>query len=72
MKLFSIFDLGFSIGSPKSKRIFCLVLSALVLAVSFSAHAQQPAKVPRIGRLTGGFLSNNEARMQAFRQGLRN
>jgi putative ABC transport system substrate-binding protein len=34
-------------------------------------EAQQTEKVARIGWLTGGFLSNNTARMQAFQQGLR-
>jgi putative tryptophan/tyrosine transport system substrate-binding protein len=52
-----------------------LVLS-LVLAVSLSdlgslADAQQPAKIPRIGYLSGGFLSSESARTEAFRQGLR-
>jgi putative tryptophan/tyrosine transport system substrate-binding protein len=70
VKQFSILDFGFSIGKPKSKRVYCLALSALLLSVSFSTQAQQSVKTPRIGWVTGGFLSNNEARMQAFRQGL--
>jgi putative ABC transport system substrate-binding protein len=35
------------------------------------AHAQQPAKIPRIGYLTGASLSAIAARAEAFRQGLR-
>jgi putative tryptophan/tyrosine transport system substrate-binding protein len=35
------------------------------------AQAQQPAKVPRIGWVTGGSLSPQAARHEAFRQGLR-
>ena len=52
----------------------CLGLSAiaLVLAVAgAAAQAQQPAKVPRIGYLTGSSLSAAGARTEAFRQGLR-
>jgi len=36
-----------------------------------TAHAQQPTKIPRIGYLIGSSLSNNSARIEAFRQGLR-
>jgi putative ABC transport system substrate-binding protein len=35
------------------------------------AQAQQPKKVPRIGYLSGASLSANAARIEAFRQGLR-
>jgi putative ABC transport system substrate-binding protein len=48
-----------------------LALSALFLALSFPAEAQQPAKVPRIGWLTGGPVFANPATTEAFRQGLR-
>jgi putative ABC transport system substrate-binding protein len=47
-----------------------LTLGATLLALWSSASAQQPAKVPRIGWLTGGVLSTMSARHQAFRQGL--
>jgi putative tryptophan/tyrosine transport system substrate-binding protein len=46
-------------------------LCALLLAVCLPVSAQQPVKVPRIGWLTQGVLSNNQARQQAFQQGLR-
>jgi putative ABC transport system substrate-binding protein len=47
------------------------VLVALLFAISFHAEAQQPKKVPRIGFLIGTFPSANTARIDAFRQGLR-
>jgi putative ABC transport system substrate-binding protein len=48
-----------------------LELCALLFALSYSASAQQPTKVPRIGWITGGSLSSQAARHDAFRQGLR-
>ncbi len=52
-----------------------VVLSILVVAVQLTigliADAQQLAKVPRIGYLTVASLSSNVARIEAFRQGLR-
>ena len=56
------------------RRIFSLVLGALLLALSHPAEAQQPAgKVPRIGFLTTSSASDplNALRLDAFRQGLR-
>jgi putative ABC transport system substrate-binding protein len=49
--------------------IFCLLIT--VLLVTGFAQAQQPAKVPRIGFLIGSSASANAARIEAFRQGLR-
>ena len=51
------------------KTFIYLAISAMLLALSFSAHAQQPGKVPRIGYLSlrSGFGVNDEA----FRQSLR-
>jgi len=43
----------------------------LVLAFSFPVAAQQRAKVPRIGYLTGGAPAALSARINAFREGLR-
>jgi putative tryptophan/tyrosine transport system substrate-binding protein len=54
-----------------AKRIFPLALSAMLFALSFAAEAQQPAKVPRIGYLTGASLSSQSANTEAFQQGLR-
>ena len=56
------------------RRIFSLVLGALLLALSHPAEAQQPVgKVPRIGFLTTSSASDplNALRLDAFRQGLR-
>jgi putative ABC transport system substrate-binding protein len=38
-----------------NNKIITLALSALLFALSFQAHAQQPVKVYRIGFLSGGF-----------------
>jgi putative ABC transport system substrate-binding protein len=54
-----------------SKTIICLALSAVLFALSMSAEAQQPAKIPLIGFLSGVSPSVNAARIEAFRQGLR-
>jgi putative ABC transport system substrate-binding protein len=43
----------------------------MLLALCVSAEAQQPKKVPRIGYLGANFRSTNPARIEAFRQGLR-
>jgi putative ABC transport system substrate-binding protein len=48
----------------------CLV-GALLLALCVPAGAQQPAKVPRIGYLSGSGPSVLADRIEAFRQGLR-
>jgi putative tryptophan/tyrosine transport system substrate-binding protein len=53
------------------KAIFGLALSTLLVAVSFPVDAQQPTKIPRIGFLVLGSASTETARIQAFRQGLR-
>ena len=44
---------------------------AIVLTIFSLSHAQQPAKVPRIGYLSGSPLAGLAARIEAFRQGLR-
>jgi putative tryptophan/tyrosine transport system substrate-binding protein len=67
---------GFRSGTnPKPKiqnRKFCILVCAMLLALCSSAEAQQPAaKVPRIGYLTAASLSSIVARIEAFRQGLR-
>ena len=54
-----------------SKIIICLAHSAVLFALSLSAEAQQPTKIPRIGFLAGNSLSSLAARVEAFRQGLR-
>jgi putative ABC transport system substrate-binding protein len=54
-----------------NKKITRLALCAMLLAVSFPAEAQQPTKIPRIGFLSASSLSSLSARVEAFRQGLR-
>jgi putative tryptophan/tyrosine transport system substrate-binding protein len=54
------------------RKITVLTLCAVLFALSFSAEAQQPAKVPRIiGFLGVTSPSTISARVDAFRQGLR-
>jgi putative ABC transport system substrate-binding protein len=53
------------------KKFFGLALCAMLLALSLSAAAQQPTKVPRIGFLLAVPPSTISARIEAFRQGLR-
>jgi putative tryptophan/tyrosine transport system substrate-binding protein len=53
------------------KKITGLTLGALLFAFSLSAEAQQPIKIPRIGYLGGASPSLAAARIEAFRQGLR-
>src|SRR5262249_30285024 len=57
--------------SEVSKSAALSVLVALLLAFSFSAEAQQPAKIPRIGFLSATSSSTVSARLEAFHQGLR-
>ena len=55
------------------KKNTTLVLCALLLAYCFSAAAQQPAKIPRIGYLSAtGDSSNPGPIVDGFRQGLQN
>jgi len=55
----------------KSKSVFCFALCAMLLALCLSADAQQPTKILRIGYLSPNFPSTTPARIEAFRQGLR-
>jgi len=48
-----------------------ILLVGLTLASVHPAEAQQPKKVPRIGYLSGTSYSANSARVDAFKQGLR-
>ena len=52
-------------------KITVLTLCAVLFALCFSAEAQQPKKVPRIGYLSAASHSAIAARVEAFRQGLR-
>src|SRR5262250_2242342 len=53
------------------KRICAVTLGTLLLALCFSAAAQEPKKIPRIGYLTVDSLSAIAQRAESFRQGLR-
>jgi len=54
-----------------SKKLFRVVLTILFLGPSFAAQAQLATKIPRIGYLNATFPSTSPARVEAFRQGLR-
>ena len=58
-------------GKSKDPKAFKLALCALLLALCVSAKAQQPARIPRIGYLTGVHLTAIAARIEALRRGLR-
>ncbi len=67
---------GFHSDNPKSKiqnRKWAEIFT-IVLTFTFGgavATAQQPTKIPRIGYLTTSSLSASSARLESFRQGLR-
>jgi putative tryptophan/tyrosine transport system substrate-binding protein len=55
-----------------NKKIYWPALVAMLLALCFPVDAQQPAKIPRIGFVTGSGDANNPGtNVEAFRQGLR-
>jgi len=53
------------------QRITGILLSALLSALGVPVHAQQPTKIARIGYFIVAFPSTAPARLDAFRQGLR-
>jgi putative ABC transport system substrate-binding protein len=53
------------------KNLDRFVLAVVCLITVSSAHAQQPTKIPRIGCLYAGSPSFQAARIELFRQGLR-
>ncbi len=48
-----------------------ILIAVVLLALGVIAEAQQTGKVPRIGYLTGATPDGQSARIEAFRQGLR-
>src|SRR6187431_1943927 len=52
-----------------SKSVFWLLIA--VSLITFSSSEAQHSKVPRIGYLTGATPDGQSARIEAFRQGLR-
>ena len=55
----------------KKAGLSSILIVMILAAVVVTTEAQQPKKVPRIGFLTGQSLSSISARIEAFRQGLR-
>jgi putative ABC transport system substrate-binding protein len=55
----------------KKAAVPSILFVVVLLAVAVIAEAQQPTKVPRIGYLYAGDPSTQSARIEAFRQGLR-
>ena len=53
------------------KKIRVLTFCAMLLAHYSTSEAQQATKIPRIGYLTGATRDGQAARIEAFRQGLR-
>ena len=51
-----------------NKKVVCFVLGAVLFALSLPALAQQRARIPRVGFLSG---SGQFSQIEAFRQGLR-
>src|SRR5438093_1471278 len=56
---------------PMTRSILFWLLAAVLLTSVSLAVAQQPKKIPRIGYLSPNSPSTNPARLEAFRQGLR-
>ena len=54
-----------------NQRVFSLALGAMLFALSYSASAQQPKKIPRIGYLSSGTPSSEATRSEAIRLALR-
>ena len=54
-----------------NRKITVLTLCAVLLALSVSAEAQQATKISRIGYLGASSPTTYPARIEAFRQGLR-
>jgi putative tryptophan/tyrosine transport system substrate-binding protein len=59
-----------TIENPKWVAV-CLVIAFVFVVAGTLAHAQQPAKIPRIGVLAGSSSAGEFSRVEAFRQGLR-
>jgi putative tryptophan/tyrosine transport system substrate-binding protein len=65
-------NIGMRHEATGKRKIFCIALCAMLLALSYPAKAQQPKKVPRIGYVSGtGDANNPGPNIESFRQGLR-
>jgi putative ABC transport system substrate-binding protein len=54
-----------------ARKWLLLILAVTILVAPLAADAQQPTKVPRIGFLSAAFPAALSARLDAFREGLR-
>ena len=54
-----------------SKKVFYVALSAMLFALSYSASAQQPKKIFRLGYLSSGDPASESARSEGIRLALR-
>jgi putative ABC transport system substrate-binding protein len=54
-----------------TQRVFGLAVAALLFAVCFPAEAQQANKTPRVGFLIASSATEQQLRLEAFRQALR-
>jgi putative ABC transport system substrate-binding protein len=72
VKRFWILDSRLWIGRTKNEQVFRLALCSLLFALSPPVGAQQSAKIPRIGYVSGtGSSSDPGPYVEALRQGLR-
>src|SRR5215467_9222554 len=55
----------------KRAAVRSIAVAVMLLAMAITAEAQQPKKIPRIGFLGGSSPSAISARIETFRQGLR-
>ena len=60
-----------ALGNSKRVTILGFTLTTFLLALWVSAAAQEPKKIPRIGYLSASSAAALSARIEAFRQGLR-
>src|SRR5262245_66183362 len=58
-------------GNSKGIKTLAFAFCVMLFALCFSTQAQQSPKLPRVGYLTGATPGGQAARIEAFRQGLR-
>lgn len=65
-------SVGENVGDQfMTKAIFCLLMASVLLITAPATHAQLPTKIPRLGYLSASSLAAQSARIESFRQGLR-
>jgi ABC-type uncharacterized transport system substrate-binding protein len=64
-------NIGIRQEATGRRKIFCIALCALLLALGLSADAQQPKKVARIGYISSGDPASESNRIEAIRVALR-